>query len=625
MRKTTNHKNKRHVPLRIRRLYFFFPVLALMTFLLELRLVIVQGAQHETFAHLAHRNHVNLLPIPAPRGDIYDRNHHLLAYDAPIFSLVYTRGFAPISQLLVRELASRLGMSASSLTNVLHGVHDAQLQVFIANRISAQALAFVSEHQHQLPGIQVIPDSIRVYPMGDVACHVLGYIHPVPHALAHSYKLAGFPDNSMVGWSGVEKSFDEWLRGVPGKIAVEIDSQGVPIRRFAESQLSRKGQSLVLTIDSQFQQDVQSILTHQVLYLQRHGHQQVSHAMAVAINPQNGEILALASYPTYNPMWMAQGMTESQYKAYFLPAEQNWATQMPIAPGSVMKPLTALFAFHKRALQPDSAEYCDGSYHLPKTDGTSIHCWSHHGNLTLPMALAESCDVYFYKLSMRYGKWPPTSPGQIAHWLTVDRLRTLNELKSYQREFGLGASTIRDLPDAESGFVNVQSGQVTDLPYTAIGQNEVFTTMELANYAATLANRGVRIVPHLVKNKGDVAVPVHHYRGMATRLPPADWQAVMSGLHLACNDFRGTAYRTFHSGGVVRYDPAGKTGTAETGIDGFDNAVFIGFAPFDHPNIAIAVVVPGGGHGADSTGPIARAMFDRFFELSAGKHNSRVE
>ncbi len=620
-------KKKKHKtePQRVRRLRFFFPALAVMAFVLEMRLIVIQGTEHERFEKLSHRNHVNLLPTPAPRGEIYDRNHQLLAYDEPIYSLVYTRGFSSIHPELLHELAIKIGMSPVSLRRNMNGINDARLQVFIANRISAQALAFVAEHQRQLPGIQIIPDSVRQYPQNEVACHLLGYIHAIPQSRLEQYTQAGFPENAMVGWSGVEKSYNDSLRGSPGKIAVEIDSKGFPIRRLAESRPSRKGKPLILTIDSQYQREVQAILAKQVMRLNGYGHKKVSHAMAVAINPQNGEILALANYPTYDPSWMAHGMSDWEYQSRFLPAEQNWATQMPIAPGSVMKPLTALFAFHQRSLTPYYAEYCDGSYTLPKTDGTAIHCWSHHGYLTLPMALAESCDVFFYKLSMRYGHWPPKSVKQIPRWLLMDRLQTLNELRAFQKHFGLGNNVIRDLPDTENGFVNMHSGQVTDLPYTAIGQNEVFTTMELANYAVTLANRGVRIEPHVVKWIGNQKMSIHRYQDKLLSLPKEDWDAVMSGLYMACNDPKGTAYYTFHSGKRVTYEPAGKTGTAETGIDGFDNAVFIGFAPYSHPQIAIAVAVPGGGHGADSTGPIARAMFDRFFERSAGNHNSRVE
>ncbi len=618
-------KKRKSEPQRVRRLRFFFPILALMALIMEMRLGVIQGTEYDNFEKLSHRNHVNLLPTPAPRGEIYDRNHRLLAYDEPIYSLVYTRGVSSIHPQLLKELAHQLGFSQESLKRTMQGMNDSRLQVFLANRISSQALAFVAEHQRQLPGIQIIPDSVRRYPQKEVACHVLGYIHAIPQSSFHQYTLAGFPENAMVGWSGVEKSFDDSLRGTPGKIAVEIDSKGIPIRRLAESRSSQKGKPLILTIDSHYQRDVETILANQVAHLKRFGHQKVNHAMAVAINPQSGEILALASFPGYDPAWMARGMSDWEYHTRFLPAEQNWATQMPIAPGSVMKPLTALFAFQKGVLTNEHEEYCDGSYSLPKTDGTAIHCWSHHGFLTLPMALAESCDVFFYKLSMRYGNWPPVSVKQIPRWLLVDRFQTLNDLRKFQQQFGLGVSAVSDLPDTESGYVNMHSGQVTDLPYTAIGQNEVFTTMELANYAATLANRGVRIVPHVVKWLGNQQVAIRRYTSESTHLPKADWDAVMSGLYLTCNDKKGTSYYTFHSGRRVTYEPAGKTGTAETGIDGFDNAVFIGFAPYSHPQIAIAVAVPGGGHGADSTGPIARAMFDRFFDHSAGNHNSRVE
>ncbi|KUO96978.1 hypothetical protein ATW55_13045 [Ferroacidibacillus organovorans] len=168
------------------------------------------------------------------------------------------------------------------------------------------------------------------------------------------------------------------------------------------------------------------------------------------------------------------------------------------------------------------------------------------------------------------------------------------------------------MPEEETGYLNGSSLQLTDLPYTAIGQNEVYTPLELAVYAAALANGGYRITPHVVQQVGELKL--HFKRYPIAGIDQAALREVQRGMWMACNDPMGTAYSTFHwAHGGVAYAPAGKTGTAETGIKGFDNAVFIGYAPFKHPRIAIAIVVPGGGHGADSTGPIARGMLDRFF------------
>ncbi len=618
--KTTKPRTKRKQPQRVRRLRFFFPLLTLLTFGMESRLFVVQWVGYGVYSAMSHRNRVHLLPISAPRGEIYDRRHRLMAYDQPVFHLIYTRGFAPIRRERAMQLADVLGVPSESLLRLLQGNNDGRLQVFLKKGVSDLALAFVAEHQRQLPGVKIVPGSVRVYPMQDTGCHVLGYIHAIPHERMSSYVKAGFPEDANVGWSGVEKSWDEALRGLPGRMAVEVDSQGAPIRVSTDHRMPIKGAPITLTIDSRFEREVQAILARQVRYLSLHGHAHVRHAMAVAVDPQTGDILALASYPTYDPSWMAKGMSERMYLEKFLPAEQNWASQMPIAPGSVMKPLTALFALQNGSLRTGDRENCDGSYKLPKTDGTSIHCWSHHGVISLPQALAESCDVFFYKISMRYGHWPPSSVKEIPHWLKVDRQRVLDDFKAFQREFGLGAC-VTDLPDAETGYVNEHSGQVTDLPYTAIGQNEVFTTLELAHYASTLANRGARVELRVVSKVGEKRLPIKRMGRAGTGLSASDWEAVMNGMHRACNDPRGTAYATFHVGKRVAYDPAGKTGTAETGIDGFDNAVFIGFAPFSHPRIAIAVAVPGGGHGADSTGPIVRAMLDHFFNFQQEKTN----
>ena len=281
-----------------------------------------------------------------------------------------------------------------------------------------------------------------------------------------------------------------------------------------------------------------------------------------------------------------------------------------------MKPLTALFALASGAISSEEPIACQGYLKLPATNGTIIRCWARHDDVTLEQAIAQSCDVYFYESSLRYGKWPPPGNEGVLHWLQVSRLQILSRFEHMQRAFGLGGGTGIDLPGEETGYVNEGSGQVTDLPYTAIGQNEVFTPLELAVYTSAIANDGVRVVPHVVASIGSLRYTTSSFKNVIDQglgIKADDLISIQRGMWMACNDRLGTAYHTFHDDKRALYEVAGKTGTAETGVSGFDNAVFIGYAPYDHPQIAIAVVVPGGGHGADSTGPIARAMFDRFF------------
>ncbi|MCY0876315.1 MAG: penicillin-binding transpeptidase domain-containing protein, partial [Firmicutes bacterium] len=602
--------------------------LAVCVALLTLRLAYMQLVLHEHYMAVADRNQVDAFAIAAPRGAILDARGKPLAVDHSSSSLLYAFS-ADTARTVATRLAPHLSTTPEALydrmTKGLAGVH-----VLVASHISPRTLAYVREHQSELPGIRVLPDSVRVYPQGDNASHIIGYMNSIPDELVGKYvQQLGFPPSTKVGWSGVERFYDDALRGRPGRIAVELSSRGIPMRTLPQSDAPTRGRDIRLTIDSSYQSYVQSVLAHQVTLLGRQGHQSVRHAMAVAIDPRTGAVLAMASYPTYQPAWFVHGISYKTYQEKFAPAERNWVTQAPIAPGSTMKPLTALLAMAQGKITAQTTFDCDGGLRLPLTDGTVIHCWTRHGKVDLAAALAQSCDVYFYQASLLYGHWPPPGKETSSHWLAVTRIATLRKLEQLQRAFGLGVPTGIDLPAQASGYVNESGGQVTDIPYTAIGQNEVFTPMELGVYAATLANRGHRVTPYVVQSVGGQQVRKRPPASLAPLhrlgVTDEDISAVLHGMYLTCNDPLGTAYSTFHWPKKATYVAAGKTGTAETGVQGFDNAVFIGFAPYDHPRIAIAVVVPGGGHGADSSGPIARAMFDRFFDHPSRKMNARVE
>ncbi|MHB1628119.1 MAG: peptidoglycan D,D-transpeptidase FtsI family protein [Bacilli bacterium] len=593
---------------------------------LILRMGYMQVAAHDRYVALSARNRVDTFATPAPRGAIYDRNMRLLAYDRPSFSLIYARSrrsAAPVAALLAPVLSrSAAALSAQMGTNGAGAVHT-----LIVSHIPAAAVSYVREHQSELPGVSAIPDSVRVYPHGDAACHILGYINSIPFGRRREYiDQAGFPPSAKIGWSGVELSYDALLRGRPGRICAEVDSRGAPMRILPESRRATPGEDLTLTIDLDYQTYVQQLLARQVRRLRARGHHGVLHAMAVALEPHTGAVLALASYPTYKPSWFVDGMSDRTYTRLFAPAERNWATQAAVAPGSTVKPLTALYALAQHSISPATSFVCEGALKLPATDGKAIRCWTRHGSVSLTAALAQSCDVFFYRTSLRYGRWPPPGHESVAHWLTVSRLQSLRRLEQFQRAVGLGADSGVDLPDAETGYMNEGSAQVTDLPYTAIGQNEVFTPLELAVYVSTIANQGIKPTPYLVQRvRGRVlrTDAARFGRGLARLgVTESDLKIVQRGMELACNDPRGTAYYTFHGNNPSVYQAAGKTGTAETGIAGLDNAVFVGYAPFDHPQIAIAVVIPGGGHGADSTGPVARGMFDRFFAISSRRISS---
>lgn len=592
------------------------------------QLACLQIGRGSYFRGLADCNRIDTFATPAARGAILDSHLRALAYDAPAYSVMYIASPEHLATpAFLRRLSVCLRLEPAIVKRKIDAARK-QVQVMLAAHVSPEVISRVRERQSELPGVMLVPDSVRTYPFGDLASHVIGYINSIPGQLEKQFvERGGFPADAKIGWSGVEKACDDVLRGHPGRIRVEISSTGVSRRILPDSSSAVRGQDVVLTIDADYQNFVQHVLNRQVNWLRKHGRKQIAHAMAVAVNPNTGALYALASVPDYRPDWFVKGISFDVYRRLFAPAEQDWAIQAPVAPGSVMKPLTALYALSRHAIIPGTTVLCEGGWKLPAADGTVLKCWATHGSVDVRTALAESCDVFFYQASLAYGHWPPPPGESVAHWLRDRRLQTLHSLERMQAAFGLGVGTGIDLPGETSGFVNEGSGQLTDLPYTAIGQNEVFTPLELAGYTAMLANGGHPVRPHVV---AALRLPDGTSRPLYWRAPareplvklgvtPEDMRLVREGMYMACNSPHGTAYQTFHSGPPLHYTVAGKTGTAETGVQGYDNAVFIGFAPFDRPKIAIVVEIPGGGHGSDSTGPVARALFDRFFAAASRK------
>jgi penicillin-binding protein 2 len=429
--------------------------------------------------------------------------------------------------------------------------------------------------------------------MDDKLCaHVLGRTYPIPPNKLADYKQKGYHDNDIVGAEGLEKTYETALRGVDGTLLVAVDARNRMLRRMSESQ-PVPGNTLQLNIDLDLQKAAYAALQETL----SHGHP----GSAVALDPNTGAVLAMVSTPsfdlnTYTKQFKSLN-TDPMKPLY------NRVTRGAYACGSTFKLVTAAAGLEAGKITPDSSIYCAGSL---RVGNRTFKCDGNHGNIAFETALGKSCDVFFYNVG-----------------LMVEQ----RGMEQMAKRFGLGARTGIDLPGEVRGSIpspeykqrhHLDKWQRGDTVNMAIGQGFVqVTPLQLADYTAALANGGTLWHPHLVKevrapSGGRVNVIAPEKRG-DLGLRPEFRDAIVRGMRKVVEP-GGTAPNV----AIPGLDIAAKTGTAQTG-KGKDNAVFVCFAPADHPKIAIAVLIEKVGHGNEFAGPVARQMLLEYFRHPAEK------
>ncbi|WP_269432696.1 penicillin-binding transpeptidase domain-containing protein, partial [Effusibacillus lacus] len=442
-----------------------------------------------------------------------------------------------------------------------------------------------------------------------------GYLNSISRDEWRKYRSLGYTLDAQIGVYGIERQYEAFLKGINGALIIESGKD--PGGRFRISEVPAvPGNDLVLNLDARLQSVAEQALAEQVRLINSDPKKRkVSHASAVAMNPNTGEILAMASFPGFDPNVWVGGISSENYRA-FQPSQQNWALQVPVPPGSTVKPLTLLLGLESGVVWPGRLIHDPGKLQIGwdrNRDPHYFYCWNHagHGNVDARRAIAQSCNVYMYQLSLWLGNYSQSKDA--TQWLKTELPIAMKRFRDYHNAFGLGVSTGIDLPEEVYGRFQT-TGQLADLPFASIGQNQAYTTLQLVQYASMLANGGKRMEPHVVREirsfDGKTVKRIEPKVLDRVKIDPNNLRVVREGMLDVTAKPYGTAYNTFRD---AAYTIAGKTGTAETG-QGEDNALFVGYAPYDSPQIAIAVVVPEGGHGSDSSGPIARKILDAFFQ-----------
>ncbi|SIS53825.1 peptidoglycan D,D-transpeptidase FtsI family protein [Alicyclobacillus vulcanalis] len=646
---------------RYRRRQFRTRVIYAMTFLsftgLLVRAAYVQISNGKAFRQAELSIPKARIPVLPQRGWIYDANGQVLAWDKPSLSIVMNR-YSTMSDATYQRLAAKLAPVLHQTPQALYSLmksNQGAIQVTLANNVALAQVAYVVEHQSDLPGVEVIQDYVREYPYGDLAGQVLGYVGAITAENVKRYK--GYLYSQKVGETGVEEQYEPLLQGKPGYELVAINSAGNAIAQAGEI-APQNGKNLQLTLDGHEQACAQMIV--QSMIQKTSDKNTVENAAAVMLDVKTGGVIAMVSYPYLDPNWFTLG-TLSQHAHYASTsgAQVNSAIAMVNYPGSTVKPANLITAMKAGLVSPQTTVQDDGYIYIGKSRKNEDEGFA-FGPVDPIKALTVSSDVFFYEVGLWFGKWFgssatqggswPAGDGSYQHYLNTDLARGLNALFQGEADFGLGFKTGIDLPyeedgrfyilDSEQGNQQVpydlkaseralarageyeNHGSPASLADAAIGQSQMFTPLQLAEYALTLANRGVRLTPHVLQAVYEPnGTPTNGARPESTVRPkvagrvtaaPWQWDLVQRGMVGVTSSSDGTAYGAFAG---APYQVAGKTGTAQIVLGGkpTDNSVFICYAPADHPQVAVAVMAPGGGYGAQFSAVIARQMLDAYF------------
>ena len=562
------------------------------------RLWYLQVVHGDDFRDAAQANQSRHVRTAAPRGVITDRHGVLLAANRPRLALYATPDVAK-NPLVLSRLSTLLSVPTEEIRQtILDSQQNPYDPLRIALDVPMETVTQIEENKPFLPGVSTQPEPVRWYPRGSLAAHLLGTMGRINDAEWKIKKAAGYSSDDFLGKTGVESAFEPYLRGKPGGADVQIDAHGRMIRTLSTADPAPGG-TVTLTVDAGVQAAAERVF-------KEHGFV----GAAVAINPQTGAVLAMASAPTFDPDQFAKGITAANWKPlHDSPAHPliNRTLDAMYPPGSTFKPVVACAGLETGAITTGSSVYCSGSYHLGRA---RFGCWTRHNETGFVKAIAQSCDVFFYVAGQKIG------PDRLAF---------------YSKQFGLAEKTGIDLGGEDIGSIPSPAWKAKrfkrlapqyshwfggDTLHMSIGQGDVLTTpLQMARVAATLANSGKVLQPYTVEKITDGSASTQIlYRGipkLVRRVPisPHNMEAVRSAMRATVTN--GTGKAVNFPGIAV----AAKTGSAQTHGSAKTHGLFICFAPYDHPTIAIAAIVEHGGHGGDTAGKVARAMLLAYFHL----------
>jgi len=593
-------------------------LIAALALVIVVQLVWLQVVQHDRFTDLAQGNRVRIEPQPAPRGVIYDRNGIILADNKPAYQLEIVPEEAGDVAATLRGLV-RIGLlEADDLDEVRRIVRSRRSfdSVPIRLRLDDTDMARFAVHRFDFPGVDIRTRLARTYPYGEIAVHAVGYVGSISESDLRRIDRGAYAGTSAIGKVGVEAAYEDTLRGRNGRREIMVNARGRSVERAGALEAMLRtvpgdpGNDLFLTLDLEVQRVAEEAVRDQ-------------RAAIVALDPNNGDVLALVSRPAFDPNLFTRGLSTAEFRALNDDPDRplfNRALRGTYPPGSTIKPVVALAGLSYGVIDPLALHYCVGYFSLPGSRHR-FRDWRPrgHGATDLRRAIAQSCDTFFYDMAARLGP---------------------ERLHDFLAEFGLDQPTGIDIGGEKSGLLpspewkrqafRKASDQVWfpgETVIFGIGQGYMTSTpLQLAHMTAILATRGRNFRPRLVRAIRDpetqTITPVAPQALPAAAAgAAADWDRVVDGMLAVMRG--GTASR---AAAGAPYTIAGKTGTAqvfsvaqnarynEAAIDERlrDHAWFVAFAPAEAPKIALAVIVENGRSGSGTAAPIARAIMDAY-------------
>jgi penicillin-binding protein 2 len=623
--------------------------IALLAFgVLFLRLWSVQILSGGSYRTEALNNQRRTVTVEAPRGPILDTNGRLLVDNRASKAVVVwpsdlPRGAGWDTEL--RQLSRVLGMKVARIKQLIAEHDDVLTPVTLKIAVHPEQIAYIKEHGDEFRGVWITNTFVRHYNSQSLAAQVLGYTGEISADQLKQRRKDGYKLGDKIGQSGVEAAYDLYLRGESGANELLLDSRGRPKQPVSQARLPKPGSAVRLTIDIELQRAAEQAIRYGI-NLARDSHcygcWAADGGAVVALDPNTGAVLAMASYPTYKPSLLAGRVDLEKAKPLLntkVAAEANFPGRNRVTddlypPGSTFKPVTALAALETGLVGPYELRPCTPRYTVRNEFGGEPQVfvnWDKYVNqlMSMPEAIARSCDTYFYQLGTGFYQLPASQGHPLQQWAS---------------RFGFGASTGIDIGPEATGLLPTpewrqqtyktkvdQAWKPGDSIQLTIGQKDVrVTPLQLARFYAMIANGGKMVTPHVVK---DVEIPASNGSAPAvlrsfqppvleSGVDPARLQVVRDGLFMATHEPFGTSSAVFRD---FKIPIAGKTGTAEEvvqpqGADRpllLDQSLWCGYGPVERPAIVVCAVIENGGHGGSVAAPTALKVFEKFFHTKA--------
>ena len=578
------------------------------------RLIYLMVIESDELSLRSVNNTLRTQSIPAPRGLIFDRNIEVIAENKPKFQLE-----------MVPEQVNKLESSLMYLTEL--GILDENeisaieqrvrrnyqfKSIVIKRDLDEREMAIFANNRMLLKGFDIKSRLTRNYPQNEIYAHVVGYMGSISSSDYQRFDPAFYTGKEQIGKSAIEREYEHILRGVPGKQKLLVNVRGRVMDEI-EKEAFTSGNDIILTLNSELQRTAYESMAEKK-------------GSVVAMDPRNGEILAMISMPSFNPTAISLGLSQSDFDKLNRDKKKplfNRATAGQYPPGSTVKPMLALGALDMGIVDSEYYLPCEGEFKLPNYS-RPFRDWATHGSVNAKRAIQASCDVYFYETAVEMG---------------IERMST------FLKKFNLGEKTKLDLGNEKKGVVpnqewkrnnfkskENQNWYLGETVIAGIGQGYMLATpMQLAYATSIIANRGFAFKPHILKQinlkDSDEVLKTESERiNHVMNIDDKYWDIVFDGMNAVVNEQRGTAYGVFPENS----DIAGKTGTSQvfsmdkrSGDDVpeelRDHGLFIGFAPINNPEIVIAVLVENGGGGRVAAAPVAEKMFSKFQEIRGKK------